>query len=92
MLREFPLWLSRLKTRHGAHEDTGLTPGLTQWVKDLTLLQSAANIVEAAWIWCCCGCSVGLAAEALIRPLAWELPYATGTAIKRKKNAEEKRQ
>ena len=31
------------------------------------------------WLWC------RPAAAALIRPLAWELPYATGVALKRKK-------
>ena len=31
------------------------------------------------WLWC------RLAAIALIRPLAWELPYATGEALKSKK-------
>ena len=31
------------------------------------------------WLWCRPG------ASALIGPLAWELPYATGTAVKRKK-------
>ena len=31
------------------------------------------------WLWC------RLAAAALIQPLAWELPYATHVAIKRKK-------
>ena len=31
------------------------------------------------WLWCI------LAATALIRPLAWELPYATGTALEKKK-------
>ena len=31
------------------------------------------------WLWC------RLAAVALIRPLAWELPYATGTALKRRR-------
>ena len=30
------------------------------------------------WLWC------RLAAVALIQPLAWELPYAMGTALKRK--------
>ena len=34
------------------------------------------------WLWC------GLAAAALIRPLAWELPYAVGTALKRKEKKE----
>ena len=31
------------------------------------------------WLWCT------LAAAALIRPLAWELPYAVGEALKSKK-------
>ena len=34
---EFPLWLSWLRTQHSVHEDVGLIPGLTQWVKDLEL-------------------------------------------------------
>ena len=38
-------------------------------LKDPTLL----------WLWC------RLAATALIRPLAWELPYAVGVALKKKK-------
>ena len=33
------------------------------------------------------GCGVAMDV-ALILPLAWELPYATGAAIKRKKNGE----
>ena len=46
-----------------------------------------------------CRCSLDLvllwlwyrsAAVALIRPLAWELPYAEGVAIKRKKKEKEK--
>ena len=32
------------------------------------------------WLWC------RLAAAALIHPLAWELPYATGAALKEKKS------
>ena len=46
-------------------------PGLTQWVKDLALL----------WLW------HGSAAAAQIQQpqaLAWELPYATGVALKSK--------
>ena len=31
------------------------------------------------WLWCMA------VAAALIRPLAWELPYASGVAVKRKK-------
>ena len=35
------------------------------------------------WLWC------RLVAAALIRPLAWELPYAAGAALKRQKEEEE---
>ena len=34
---------------------------------------------ELLWVWC------RLAVAALIRPLAWELPYATPVALKKKK-------
>ena len=45
------------------------------WVAD------AAQIPELLllWLWC------RLAAVAPIQPLAWELPYATGLALKGKK-------
>ena len=43
--------------------------GLAEWVKDLALL----------WLWC------RPAATTPIRPLAWELPYAVGAALKNKK-------
>ena len=39
---EFSLWLSRLRTQHSVRENVGLIPSLTQWVKDLALLQAAA--------------------------------------------------
>ena len=51
----------------GIPEDVGSNPGLAHWVKDLVLL----------WLW------HRLAAVALIQPLAWELPYAVGAALKR---------
>ena len=40
-----------------------------------------------AWILRCCGSGLGLAtaALALIRPLAWEPPYAVGVAIEKAK-------
>ena len=36
-------------------------------------------------LWC------GLAAASLIQPLAWELPYDVGEALKRKKEKKKKR-
>ena len=69
--------------------DTGLIPGLPQWVKDLAW--AVVWTADTAWIWhCCgCGCSCGLwcrpVATALIRPPAWEPPYAMGEAPKRQK-------
>ena len=67
--REFPLWLSRLRTGHSICEDGDSVPGLAQWVKDRALL----------WLWC------RLAATAPIGPLAWEFPYAVVWPKKEKK-------
>ena len=38
------------------------------------------------WLWC------RLTAAALIQPLAWELAYAVGAALKRKKRKKKKNQ
>ena len=51
-------------------EFAGLIPGLAQRVSDLALLR----------LWC------RPVATAPIQPPVWELPYATGTALKKEKN------
>ena len=50
-------------------EYAGSISVLTQWVKDLAFLQPVAYASAAA----------------PIQPLAWELPYATVVAVKKKK-------
>ena len=37
-----------------------------------------------------CGCGVGLELQLLFNPLAWELPYDTGVALKLKKKKKKK--
>ena len=49
-------------------------------------VQSLASL-SGLMIWRCCDCGVGPADVALIQPLAWELSYAVGVALKSKKKS-----
>ena len=73
----------------GIHEAAGLIPGLDQWVKDmLSCGVGCRSSLDLAllWLW------HGLAAIALIDPLAWEPLYAMGAALKSKKKKKKKKE
>ena len=76
------MWLSALITQHRVLEDINSIPGLGHWVKDLVLLQDVGL----------CGSDLALlclwhkpAIAAWILPIAQEIPYAAGVALKKKK-------
>ena len=76
--------------RNSIHKDTGLVPGLAQWVKHLALPLSCSVICRHGsdlmllWLW------HRPAAAALIGSLAWEPPYAMDAALKSQKKKKER--
>ena len=88
-MREFPSWISVLRTRLvscGCRSDSGLT----QWGEGSGDAMSCGVGhrcgLDLLWLWLW----YRLAAAAPIRPLAWELPYATGEALKRQNKTVQK--
>ena len=68
--------------------DAGSIPGLVQGVKDPAVSCGIGHRLGSdpalLWLWC------RPATTALIQPLAWELPYAGGVALKEKKKKRNK--
>ena len=65
------------------HEDMDSIPGRAQWAKGSGIAMSSgighrcSSDLVLMWLW------HRLSAAALIQPLAWELPYAAGAALKK---------
>ena len=80
----FPLWRSRSESDQYP-ENGGSIPGPTQWVGDPHIMVSGGVGRRCSldfvllWLW------YRPAAIALIQPLAQELPYAIGVALRKKK-------
>ena len=68
-----PFVAQQLRNPTMIHEDVGLIPRLAQWVSCGVGGRCALD-PALLWLW--------PTSVALTRPLAWELPYATGMAQK----------
>ena len=66
-------------------EDVGSIPGLTQWVKGSGIAVNwdigcrCGSVLVWQWLWC------RLAPAAPIPSLAWDVPYAEGVGLERRK-------
>ena len=76
---------SAVKNPTSTQEDTGSIPGLAQWVKVSSIVVSCdvghryGSSLALLWLW------HRPAAAVLIRPLAWELSFASGSALKKER-------
>ena len=84
----------QIKNLTSIHEDAGSVPGLPPWVKNLACAklwsrsQMWLGSGSGQWLWLWCR----PAAAALIGPLAWELPYASGVTLKKREREREARE
>ena len=77
--------VQQVKNPTNIHEDAGQIPGPAWWGKDLeflgfSIVRRNGQDPALLWLW------RKPAAAAPIRPLAWELPYAVGAALKKDQN------
>ena len=79
-----PIVAQQVKNLTSIHEDAGLIPGLTQWVMDLVATSCGVGWrFGLDWYWVAAAVPQA-GSYTPIQPLAWELPYAVGAALKRK--------
>ena len=76
---------SRLRTQHSVFEDAGWIPGLSLWIKNLALPQTAAWVIDVAWIWCGCGCGCDWQLKVSLTPSLGASICCTGNRKTKKK-------